>query len=80
MSQFQHIEATDALGDRPNPIAIDLHWHTVLVIRYQQYSGADPIDLDHLSHQALGIDNRLALADIVVTALVDKNNMLIRAR
>ncbi len=75
MPQFQALGIAGAAGNRPQTVAVDLHWNAVGGIGQQQHTGGVRHQLDHLAHQATGIEHRLAEHHAIALTLVDDDAM-----
>ena len=69
---------TGAGGNGSQAGAVDLHRQGVAGIGDQQRGGGEGRHVDDLTHHAVGVDQRLAVVDPVVFALVDHHLLAIR--
>ena len=75
MTQFQALRIAGATGDRPQTVAVYLHRNAVGGIGQQQDAGGVRHQLDHLPHQAAGIEHRLTEDHAVALTFVDDDAM-----
>lgn len=73
MAQFQALRVAGTAGNRPQAVAVDLHRNAVGCVGQQQYPRGIRHQLDHLAHQATGIEHRLAKHHAIALALVDQD-------
>ncbi|CRM37620.1 hypothetical protein [Pseudomonas sp. 24 E 13] len=73
--QFKAFRVPGAAGNGAQAVAIDLHGDAVGGVRQQQDARCVGHQLDHLAHQATGIEHRLAEHHAVTLALVDDDAM-----
>ena len=75
VTQLQALRVAGAAGNRPQTVAVHLHRNAVSRIGQQQDTGGVGHQLDHLPHQAAGIEHRLAKNHTVALTLVDDDAM-----
>ncbi|MNC31795.1 hypothetical protein D3C75_801300 [compost metagenome] len=73
MAQLQALRVAGAAGDGAQAVAVDLHRDAMGGIGQQQYPRGVGHQLDHLAHQATGIEHRLAKEHAITLALVDQD-------
>ena len=73
MAQLQALRIASTDGNGTQTVAIVLHRDAVVGIGEQQHPRGVGHDLDHLAHQATGIEHRLAEEHAILLALVDQD-------
>ncbi|MCY1431422.1 hypothetical protein D9M71_473900 [compost metagenome] len=73
VAQLQALRVTGAAGDGAQAVAVDLHRDAMGGVGQQQYPRGVGHQLDHLAHQAAGIEHRLAKEHAISLALVDQD-------
>ena len=75
VTQFQAFRVAGAAGNRPQTVAVHLHRNAVGGVGQQQDAGGVGHQLDHLAHQATGIEHRLTEHHTVALTFVDDDAM-----
>ncbi|MNQ98319.1 hypothetical protein D3C85_1140030 [compost metagenome] len=75
MPQLETFRVTGAAGNRPQTVTVHLHRNAVGGIGQQQDAGGVGHQLDHLAHQATGIEYRLTEDHAVALTFIDDDAM-----
>ncbi|MCY1180891.1 hypothetical protein D9M73_213640 [compost metagenome] len=75
MAQFEAFRVAGAAGNGAQAVAVDLHRNAVGGIGQQQDPGGVGHQLDHLAHQATGIEYRLTEDHAIALTFIDDDAM-----
>ncbi|VVN39466.1 hypothetical protein PS645_05312 [Pseudomonas fluorescens] len=75
VAQFQTLRVAGAAGNGAQAVAVDLHRNAVGGVGQQQYARGVRHQLNHLAHQATGVEHRLAEDHTVALTFVDDDTV-----